>query len=89
MGVPGDISPTTVYGGGAGYVLLAAMAATSNDASQRALGANWRRLHVAGIYVLWIIFAATILPAVTVSPVSAVLGTGLLAAFALRVWPSR
>ena len=89
MGVPGDISPSTVYGGGVGYLLLAAMAATSNDASQRALGANWRRLHTVGIYALWIIFAASYLPVVAASPLSAVLGTALLATLALRVWPSR
>jgi len=43
--------------GGAGYVLLAAMVATSNDAAVRRLGArNWKRLHTTGMFWLWFIF---------------------------------
>ncbi len=89
VGTPGDVSPATVYGGGLGFVLLAGMAATSNDASQRALGANWRRLHLAGIYWLWIVFAASYLPAALASPLAAAIGIGLVVALALRVWPQR
>jgi sulfoxide reductase heme-binding subunit YedZ len=45
-----------IRGSGA-YVLLAAMAATSNDSSVRLLGArNWKRLHTVGIYWIWFFF---------------------------------
>lgn len=46
----------TLAGGGGAYVMMFAMAATSNDASVRALGRNWVRLHKVGIYWLWFIF---------------------------------
>lgn len=42
--------------GGLGYVLLYAMALTSNDAAMRGLGRNWKRLHRLGIHYLWLIF---------------------------------
>lgn len=47
---------TTIVGGGIGYAFIIAMALTSNDASQRALGRNWKRLHATGMWVLWVIF---------------------------------
>jgi DMSO/TMAO reductase YedYZ heme-binding membrane subunit len=46
----------TLVGGGAGYVLLYAMALTSNDAAMRAMGVWWKRLHTVGIHWLWFIF---------------------------------
>src|SRR5262245_513856 len=50
----------TLIGGVGAYVLLAAMAVTSNDASVRVLGTrNWRRLHTMGIYWIWFIFFAS------------------------------
>lgn len=42
--------------GGMAYVLMFAMAATSNDAAMKTLGRNWKRLHSAGAYYLWLIF---------------------------------
>jgi DMSO/TMAO reductase YedYZ heme-binding membrane subunit len=57
-----DASPSlrTLVFGGFGYVVIAVMAATSNDAAQRALGARtWRGLHTFGIYYVWFIFAFT------------------------------
>ena len=51
--VPGLV---TLAGGGGAYVMMFAMAATSNDASVRRLGRNWVRLHTVGIYWLWYIF---------------------------------
>lgn len=40
-----------------GYVFVALLAATSNDASVRRLGPGaWRRLHTVGTWVLWLIF---------------------------------
>ncbi len=47
----------TVVGGGFGYVVLAAMAATSSDRAQRALGRWWGRLHTFGLHYLWFVFA--------------------------------
>jgi DMSO/TMAO reductase YedYZ heme-binding membrane subunit len=46
----------TLAGGGGAYVMMFAMAATSNDAAVRLLGRNWARLHKLGIYWLWFIF---------------------------------
>ncbi|MCW3847854.1 hypothetical protein OF829_11440 [Sphingomonas sp. LB-2] len=42
--------------GGTGYLLMWAMAATSNDAAMRALGRNWKRLHATGVWWLWFVF---------------------------------
>jgi len=46
----------TLIGGGLAYALILAMALTSNDASQRALGTVWKRLHTIGIHYIWFIF---------------------------------
>jgi len=51
-------SALTLVGGGAGYLGLALMVATSWDGAVRALGGKrWRVLHLAGSWILWIIFA--------------------------------
>lgn len=42
--------------GGTGYLLMWAMAATSNDRAMRALGRNWKRLHTLGMWWLWTVF---------------------------------
>ena len=47
---------TTLIVGGGAYVAMFAMAATSNDASVRALGRHWRTLHRIGIHWLWFVF---------------------------------
>ena len=49
-------SPVTLAGGGVAYLAMYAMAATSNDASVRRLGRNWKRLHGFGAYWIWGIF---------------------------------
>ncbi len=49
----------TLLGGGLAYVLLYAMALTSNDAAQRAMGRAWKRLHTIGIHWLWAVFVFT------------------------------
>jgi DMSO/TMAO reductase YedYZ heme-binding membrane subunit len=49
----------TLVFGGAGFVFLALMAATSTDAAQRALGRWWDRLHKTGVYVVWLDFIFT------------------------------
>ena len=56
--VTGEPIPTPVLiGGGLGYVLLYAMALTSNRTAMMTLGKNWKRLHSIGIHYLWLIFA--------------------------------
>ncbi len=51
----------TMVGGGLAYLFLAAMAVTSTEAARRTLGPGWKRLHLAGIHWLWIVFAFTYL----------------------------
>ena len=46
----------SVAGGGVAYVLLTAMAATSNTAMMRRMGPWWKRLHRTGIHVVWLVF---------------------------------
>lgn len=57
IGVSPDAA--TLIGGGLAYVLMFAMAATSNDWSVRKLSTNWRRLHSVGLHYLWFIFLIT------------------------------
>lgn len=53
----GTVETLTLAGGGFAYLLLIAMAITSNDRAVAALGAkNWGRLHKLGVYLLWILF---------------------------------
>lgn len=46
----------TLIGGGGAYLLLYAMALTSNGASMRAMGVWWKRLHIVGVHWLWFVF---------------------------------
>jgi len=57
----GPANPVTVIFGGFGYAVLALMVATSNDASVRLLGANWKRLQRFGLNYLLFVFVATYL----------------------------
>jgi methionine sulfoxide reductase heme-binding subunit len=61
--VPGfaaDVSLTTIIGGGTAYVLIAAMALTSNDTAVRRLGRRrWRALHLTGLWVVFGIFVSS------------------------------
>lgn len=88
MGAGDDTSIATVFGGSFGFLLLFLMVATSNDASQRRLGRAWRRLHLLGIYTVWIIFAVSYFPAAPSQPIAAVVSVALLAAMVLRLWPA-
>jgi methionine sulfoxide reductase heme-binding subunit len=45
-----------LLGGGIAYGLMFVMAATSNAASMRILGRWWKRIHIAGIHWIWIVF---------------------------------
>lgn len=54
------LAPTTAIVGGAGFVLLGLMTATSFDRPAAAIGRRaWRALHVTGIWTLFAIFGAT------------------------------
>jgi DMSO/TMAO reductase YedYZ heme-binding membrane subunit len=85
------ISPLTMVFGGGGFVFLALMAATSNDASQRALGRGWGGLHRLGLYVVWLDFIFTYSGAATVSVFHAVMTGTFALAFVLRMlaWSAR
>jgi DMSO/TMAO reductase YedYZ heme-binding membrane subunit len=48
-------------GGGLAYGLMFVMAATSNNASMKALGIWWKRIHIAGIHWLWFVFTVSYL----------------------------
>ncbi|GAM98046.1 inner membrane protein [alpha proteobacterium U9-1i] len=82
--------PTTVFGGGAGYVLIAAMALTSNDAAVRAMGPrNWKLLHAVGGYAIATIFAVSYLGRVETNPalgVPAMILIGAAALLRLAAW---
>jgi DMSO/TMAO reductase YedYZ heme-binding membrane subunit len=56
----GGTSASTIVVGGIGYLFVALMAATSNDASVAWLGARrWKALHTVGAYWLWQVFLLT------------------------------
>lgn len=82
---PTEIGLSQVLGG-IGFVLIAVMAATSNDAAVRALGrARWSRLHRVCLYYVWFIITATYLGRIGEDP-SYVPGVVLsFAALALRI----
>ena len=74
--------------GGLAYVLMFTMAATSNDTAMKTLGHNWKRLHTAGSYYLWLIFTLSygLRLAEPAKLAEAVYGVTLcLAALALRI----
>jgi methionine sulfoxide reductase heme-binding subunit len=52
-------SLVTLIGGGFAYVMLYAMALTSNDWSMAKLDRNWKRLHTVGLHALWAVFTFT------------------------------
>lgn len=51
-------SLTVLTPGAIAYAAILAMALTSNTASVRMMGANWKRLHRGGIHIIWIIYFA-------------------------------
>lgn len=76
--------------GGAGYVALVLMAATSFNGAVRWMGpARWAALHRVCAYVIWTVFVLSCLKRVGAAPVyGAPLGM-LIGALLLRVWPQR
>jgi DMSO/TMAO reductase YedYZ heme-binding membrane subunit len=72
--------------GGIGYVFVIVMAATSSDAAVRLLGARaWRRLHVTGLWYLWIVFFASFVPRAFTTPAYVPVAVLLVAALWLRL----
>jgi hypothetical protein len=60
-----EVPITTRVGGTLGFVVIAVMAATSNDRSVAWLGGRrWRAIHRTGGWILWVVFAASYLPAI-------------------------
>jgi sulfoxide reductase heme-binding subunit YedZ len=88
MGVGDDTSIETVVGGSFGFLMLFLMAATSNDASQRRLRRNWRRLHLFGMYTVWVIYAVSYLPGMAMGPIPAAASVVLVASMVLRLLPA-
>ncbi|MEQ1687717.1 MAG: hypothetical protein ABL874_04005 [Sphingopyxis sp.] len=48
---------TSLIAGGLVYLLIYAMALTSNDTAMRMLGQWWKRLHTLGIHSIWAVYA--------------------------------
>lgn len=78
---------TAVVVGGLGYAFVLAMAATSFDRTAAWLGPRrWHRLHTAGMYYLWGVFAVSYVPrALLESPAYAPLALAAIAGLVLRV----
>ncbi len=53
------VETPTLIGGGFAYVMLYAMALTSNQWAMGRLDRNWKRLHRVGIHTLWGVFVFT------------------------------
>jgi len=83
------LAPIVVVFGGLAFVLMWLMAATSNQAARRRLGANWHRLHSFGMHYLWLIFMQTFVGVAQSDAASplyyALVGAGLFA-LGLRVF---
>jgi methionine sulfoxide reductase heme-binding subunit len=81
-----------LLGGGLAYGLMFVMAATSNNASMKAMGIWWKRVHTVGIHWIWFIFTFSYFGRLF-DPErwmqSAVLFPLCMAALGLRVWAWR
>lgn len=76
--------------GGSGYLLIALLAVTSNDAAVRALGMPlWQRLHSFGVYWLWLLFVLTVGKRWAQGPLYMAMLTALFVALGLRLWGRR
>ena len=84
---PEEAGVLTVIVGGAGFVFMWAMAATSFDRSAAWLGPVWwKRLHSTGLQLLWFVFAFTFLGVATQGGVAGIAGFVLLvAALGVRI----
>jgi len=76
----------TLYGGGLGYLFIAALTATSSDAAVQRLGQRrWKRLHRAGVWTLFAIFLLNYGPAFLVSPSYLPASVAVFAGLGVRV----
>ncbi len=83
--VAGSGTIVTVLGG-FGYLLLAAMAATSFDGAVLRLGVRrWRLLHTVGMYYLWFVFSVGYVPRALKSPAYAPLAALAVGALVIRL----
>jgi len=74
--------------GGIAYAFIALLCATSFDAAVRRLGwPTWHRLHLAGIYYLWISFMITFGKRIPTSPAYVAPVALLVVALIFREWP--
>lgn len=74
--------------GGLAYLFILAMALTSSKAAMQVLGRNWKRLHTAGIHVIWLIFTlayAKRIPVPETRAIGLTMTTLALAALCIRV----
>ena len=82
---PGTAMSAVVVGG-IGYLFIAAMAATSNDASVAWLGRQrWQLLHTVGGYWIWQVFLVTYALGIPRAPWKVVAVALLLASLTLRL----
>lgn len=81
----------TLAGGGAGYLFVAIMAMTSNNFSQHRLGLKlWRRIHMAGGWVVLAIFGFSYFGRIFEKPLIGVAGTALIVmALGIRIAAAR
>jgi DMSO/TMAO reductase YedYZ heme-binding membrane subunit len=85
-----SVSWVTIVGGGTGYLLIAAMAATSSDAAVKRLGTRrWRALHLAGLWVVFGIFAQSYIPRALANPHYVPAAALLVGALVVRLLPTR
>ena len=81
-----DLNAVTLVGGGLAYAFVLAMAATSNDASVRRLGARrWRALHAVGGWYVWLIFTQSYAPRAAADPAYAPFAALLVGVAGLRL----
>jgi sulfoxide reductase heme-binding subunit YedZ len=79
-------NPAGLIPGATAYLLLAAMTITSFDRTTRWLGKTWwRRLHLAGSWWIWVIFAGNYASKVTRGPGFALAAAAVFAVALLRV----
>ncbi|MBL8300136.1 MAG: hypothetical protein JNN30_17495 [Rhodanobacteraceae bacterium] len=81
------VDNTRLIGGSFVYVFIALMAATSNDASQRLLGRNWRRLHLVGSYIVYFTFLRAFVRMAMAHAYYWGFVAVLLLVLGLRLWP--
>lgn len=83
---PHPIGVVTRVAGGAGFVMLALMAATSNDLAVQTLGSAWRVLHLTGLWILWVDFIFTYSGTALQAPLHGAMTVLFAGAAVLRAW---